>query len=636
MEDNASMMSAKELKAPPDASTRLPYMPGLDGLRAVAVISVLLYHAEYSWAIGGFLGVEVFFVISGYLITSLLLAEWRDRGAIDLRRFWLRRARRLLPALFAVIAVTTVVAVFFLPDEVASLRGDVVSALAYVTNWNFIFGAKSYFEAIGRPSMVQHLWSLAVEEQFYLLWPLLFIGGMRVFGRKRFPLIVVGGAIASTVLMWLLYDPDGDPSRVYYGTDTRASGILIGCALAFVWSPWRLRPNVSVGARQLLNVVGGIATVVLLAMLFRTDEFASSLYRGGLLRLDLVTAIVIAVVVHPAARLGRVFGVRPLRWVGLRSYGIYLWHWPVFQLTRPEVDVSIDGVPLMALRVGITLVLAELSYRLVELPVRNGIIGRWWTAYREATDERRRELRARWVAVGLAGTLAIGLLAVSMGRAQKPDEPDFLAIGDTSALLAEPEPVPVPTTARPALDPGAIMGSGPIAPTTLPPTTTAPPPPPPTIPAGRTVLALGDSVMLGATHALQSLGPGMTVDAAVNRQVNVGIEVLTYYRDFGLLADTIVIHLGNNGTFTAEQFDEIMTVLDGHKVVFLTVKVPGRRWEDPNNQVLVDGVGRWPNARLIDWKGLSEGQPAEWFYDDQIHLRAEGALYYSSLIAEAV
>ena len=291
---------------PSDASTRLPYMPGLDGLRAIAVISVLLYHGAFSWAIGGFLGVEVFFVISGYLITSLLLSEWRERDAIDLGNFWLRRARRLLPALFVVIAVTTLVALIFLPDEVASLRGDVLSALAYVTNWNFIFAQKSYFEALGRPSLVQHLWSLAVEEQFYLVWPLLFIGGMKVFGRKRFPIVVVAGVVASVVLMWVLYVPGGDPSRVYYGTDTRASGILIGCALAFVWSPWRLRSNISSGARTLLNVVGGVGLVLLLQMLWQTDEFSSALYRGGLLRLDLVTAVVIAVLVHPAASLGRI------------------------------------------------------------------------------------------------------------------------------------------------------------------------------------------------------------------------------------------------------------------------------------------------------------------------------------------
>jgi peptidoglycan/LPS O-acetylase OafA/YrhL len=321
MGDNEGVITAKAVGAPPDASTRLPYMPGLDGLRAIAVMSVLLYHGDLAWAIGGFLGVEVFFVISGYLITSLLLNEWRERGTIDLRRFWLRRARRLLPALFLVLVVTTLVAVVFLPDEVASLRGDVVSAFGYVTNWVFIFGEKSYFETIGRPSMVGHLWSLAVEEQFYLLWPLLFIGGMKLFGRKRFPVVVVGGVVTSVVLMWMLYTPGSDPSRVYFGTDTRASGILVGCALAFVWAPWRLRRKVSPSARNILNVSGVVGLILLLQMLLRTDEFSSWLYRGGFLRLDVVAAVVIAVAVHPAASLGRYLGIRPLRsrWPSCRT-----------------------------------------------------------------------------------------------------------------------------------------------------------------------------------------------------------------------------------------------------------------------------------------------------------------------------
>jgi peptidoglycan/LPS O-acetylase OafA/YrhL len=607
-------------------------MPGLDGLRAIAVLSVLLYHASFGWALGGFLGVEVFFVISGYLITSLLLSEWRDRSAIDLRNFWLRRARRLLPALFLVLAVTTVVALVFLSDEVASLRGDVLSALAYVTNWNFVIAQKSYFEAMGRPSMVQHLWSLAVEEQFYLVWPLLFIGGMKAFGRKRFPIVVVAGALASVVLMWVLYVPGSDPSRVYYGTDTRAAGLLFGCALAFVWTPWRLRAAVSKGARVLLDAAGTIALLVLLVMLWRTDEFSSALYRGGFLRLDLVTLVVIAVLVHPAARLGSVVGARPLRWVGLRSYGIYLWHWPVFQLTRPGLDISLTGWPLFGLRMVITLVLAELSYRLVELPVRRGAIGRLWRGYRESSDSRRRELRTRWVMGGLASLLVVATLAVLVGRAQQPPPPDYVAIGDIAAL-EEPAPPPVePTTTTtpvPALDPTATPT------TAAAPVTTTTEAPRPTIPAGRTVTAVGDSVMLGAMKALQQLGPTVTVDAATNRQVNVGIEILTYYRDQGLLGDTVVIHLGNNGTFDTEQFDQIMDILQGHHVVFLTVRVPGRKWEGPNNSVIVDGVSRYDNASLIDWNGLSASDP-EMFYDDHIHLRPPGALYYSTLIADAV
>src|SRR5918999_1889716 len=226
---------------------RLPYSPGLDGLRAFAVIAVLLYHADLAWIPGGFLGVEVFFVISGYLITALLLAEWRQRGRIDLKAFWLRRARRLLPALYLTIVVTLAFAVVFLPGEVAGLRSDAIAAFGYVTNWYLVLGHESYFEAIGRPSLLKHLWSLAVEEQFYLLWPPVLAVGLSVgakrWRQRRVLLVALAGASVSVLLMATLYRPEVDPSRLYFGTDTRATGLLMGAALAFVWTPWSVRAS---------------------------------------------------------------------------------------------------------------------------------------------------------------------------------------------------------------------------------------------------------------------------------------------------------------------------------------------------------------------------------------------------------
>src|SRR5215204_5684674 len=222
-------------------------MPGLDGLRALAVVAVLLYHADVAWAPGGFLGVDVFFVISGYLITSLLLAEWAARGRVDLKAFWLGRARRLLPALFVVVGATLAFAVVFLPGEVAGLRGDALASFGYVTNWYLIFEHESYFEAVGRPSLLRHLWSLAVEEQFYLLWPPVVAVGMSVGARRwrtrRVLVVALGGAAISVALMAILFVPGVDPSRLYYGTDTRATGLLVGAALAFAWAPWRAAPG---------------------------------------------------------------------------------------------------------------------------------------------------------------------------------------------------------------------------------------------------------------------------------------------------------------------------------------------------------------------------------------------------------
>src|SRR5829696_4940223 len=454
---------------------RLPYMPGLDGLRALAVVAVLLYHADVAWAPGGFLGVDVFFVISGYLITSLLLAEWAARGRVDLRAFWLGRARRLLPALFVVVGATLAFAVAFVPGEVAGLRKDALAAFGYVTNWYLIFEHESYFEAVGRPSLLRHLWSLAIEEQFYVLWPPLFALGMGVgalfYRRRRLLSAVLAGATASAALMAILYGPGVDPSRVYYGTDTRATGLLVGAALAFLWVPasgsrpvarrrqtsrrvQRLRRRWGWTAPVLLDVAGLAALGGLVLSCLWLDEYRPFLYRGGYALVALATAAVIAALVHPGTRLAASpLGWGPVRWVGVRSYGIYLWHWPVFMVSRPRLDVPLDGLALLALRLSATVVLAALSYRYVEEPIRGGALGRAFKALREARGPRRWRLGARWAgAIVPAATLCV-VLGVAVGGAEPPAPPSYLASMKTihtGAETAAPRPeAPKPEAPKP-------------------------------------------------------------------------------------------------------------------------------------------------------------------------------------------
>jgi peptidoglycan/LPS O-acetylase OafA/YrhL len=665
----------------------LPYMPGLDGLRALAVIAVLLYHAGLPWIPGGFLGVEVFFVISGYLITTLLLTEWRRLGRVDLKAFWLGRARRLLPALYLLLVVTLAYAVVFLPGEVAGLRGDVLAALGYVTNWYLVLGHESYFEAIGRPSLLKHLWSLAVEEQFYLLWPpMVAVGlslGARRWRRRRVLFVALAGAAAAALLMAALYRPDVDPSRLYFGTDTRATGLLVGAALAFVWAPWRAAPGgaggCSAAAHRLLlqrfrrygrlrrrwgwtapivlDVAGFAALGGLAFFCLQLGEFQPLLYRGGLASVSLVSAVVIMASVHPRTHLGAsVLGRQPLRWIGLRSYGIYLWHWPVFMVTRPGLDVPLDGWPLLALRLVVTVVLAELSYRYVETPVRHGAIGHAWRSLREARGFKRWDLGVRYAGIVGPVVAVCVVLGVAVGHAKPPETPDYLATkqvrieapdqGSESDRVAEgvtnrgeaiaPESVPVEEKAVPTTDAAERKApAGGHETTARRPDSVAGTKPSGGLPTG-TVAAVGDSAMLGAVDTLQREVPNLSViDARGSRQVPEAIDVLRQLRASGKLGDVVIVHIGNNGFFAAEQFDEMMRVLSGvRRVLVVNVTVPdGKNWV-PNNEVLADGVRRYPDrAVLVDWYGVSAGHP-EYFWDG-IHLTPRGARAYADVIATA-
>lgn len=365
---------------------RLPYIAGLDGIRAVAVAVVVLYHLGISWMPGGFLGVEVFFVVSGYLICALLLGEMERTSTISLKGFWLRRARRLLPALAALLVATAVFVALAFTDELDELWDQLLAAALYFTNWLLIFQDQSYFAAFGRPEVLQHLWSLAIEEQFYLLWPLLFWGGMRLLGRTGFAVLVAAGVAASTAWMWWLFEPLEDPSRIYYGTDSRAGGLLLGALLALVWRPWLWRsvadgdgdsgpdgdaaPPTLRRLRLAANIAGPLALAGIIWWCAWLSVLDEQLFKGGFLWLSATTAVLIAAIAVPGTWFGRAMDNPVMRWLGVRSYAIYLWHWPVFVFTRPNFDVTISGWQLHALRMVATLVLSDLSYRLVEHPIR--------------------------------------------------------------------------------------------------------------------------------------------------------------------------------------------------------------------------------------------------------------------------
>ncbi|MCH7718967.1 MAG: acyltransferase [Chloroflexi bacterium] len=489
----------------------LPYQPALDGLRALAVTAVLAYHAGLTWARGGFLGVDAFFVLSGYLITSLLIVEWRNTGTIDLPAFWARRARRLLPALFLLLAgIAGYALVFAEPAELDKLRNDALATLGYIANWHLAFSGASYFDQFSLPSPLRHTWSLAIEEQWYLIWPLLFVLLLRL-GRSSLAVLFTASLVmiaGSALLMAWLYDPGADPSRVYYGTDTRAQSLLVGAVLAMLLA-WHgpLRASAARLLLQLTALAGAIFTGWLWVS---ASDDSTLLYRGGLLVSAVAIAVVIAAVVQPQrGPLGRLLSLSPLRGLGRISYGVYLWHWPVYLVLTP-VRTGWHGYGLLTVQVAVTLALAIASYYVIENPVRRGALRSW---------------RAWTVAPTAAAVLVIALVMVTRGGTQPfafLDEAEARAAVPTAAMPVaafdvDETPPPVSPKATPTRAPAPTAEAHVLAATSdaepaggaepvVLPAETPTPAPTAAVAAPARVLFVGDSVawsMTGGLYAQQ-------------------------------------------------------------------------------------------------------------------------------------
>ncbi len=591
------------------------YLPGLDGIRALAVLGVLLYHADLGWIRGGFLGVDVFFVLSGFLITSLILEELDRSGRVNFTRFYVGRARRLLPALLLMLLIVGTVVAIWYRDAAYQFARDSLASAFYVNNWWYIATDLSYFEAIGRPPLLTHLWSLAVEEQFYLVWPFLAFLVYRRFRRHGVGIFALALALLSTAWMITMSVSQGfpdfaDPSRAYFGTDSHAMGLLIGAALATFWRPGRMSATVSSGAHAVITGIGVLALVTVIGFFVLVGEYTPWMYRGGFLGLAVIVAILIAAASHPASRLGPLMGTQPWKYLGQRSYGLYLWHWPIFMLTRPALDIALDGIWLLALRLGLTIAVAELSFRFVEMPIRRGVIAHWWREAKSAGGSaltRARALAVAAIAVLLASVVVVG---VSLAQASEPAVPADVAqaIGkQTEVTIDGPDPSANDT-------PTAESSPGSTAPSR----------------AG-TATGIGDSVMLGARGVLRSTIPGIKVDAAVARYPGAFLGRIKKIRAAGLLADTVVLHPGTNGVIPESMMRQMLDLLDDRtRVVVVNDDVP-RSWNDANNDVISTVVPDYPNAVIADWKSVSKGHP-EYFVSDGIHLTAAGAHAYANLI----
>jgi peptidoglycan/LPS O-acetylase OafA/YrhL len=576
------------------------YIHSVDGLRAVAVIAVLLYHLGIDWIPGGFLGVDLFFVISGYVITGLILDSIEKSGGLDLRAFYLSRIRRLVPALVAMVILTTLYIGVYATETVRRFLGDLPYVFTGTMNWALVNREQDYFETIGRPPLLQHTWSLAVEAQFYLVWPLVLLFVLRYFGKKNISFVALAIALASGVALFL-YSVQIDiresaVSHVYFGTDTHSIGLFLGAALAVSWKPQNLTREISKRAQDFVDLIGVFGFLGLLSAFLFINESDPTLYRIAFPLTALFGCATLISVIHPASRFAPILSTRPALWIGERSYGIYLWHWIVFQLTRPSIDLVGDDWALYSLRVLIVFALADISYRYIETPVRRGYFELWFRGmkYRTPAVRIRQKISALMaVVLTLFATTIVSINAIDRANqiaAQELAEQEAVAQGGQDDVVIE--------TATPGL------------------------------------WVTGDSVILGIRNVLASYERIELINARVGRQIAELIEVARTDQKF--VADSpVVLNLGNNNRLVESDVVELFEIVkDQPRVIVVNTAVP-RSWRDENNSIIERVSSRYANTTLIDWKSLSENHP-EYFASDGVHLNPPGVNAYVSAILEVL
>lgn len=649
---DARTNSAAKEQAPTRPKSR--YIPALDGLRTLAVVAVVLYHLNLTWAQGGLLGVTIFFVLSGYLITRLLINEVSKTGRIDLKNFWIRRIRRLFPAVVTVVVVTCALCTVFNHVMLTKMRPDILPSLLFFNNWWQIAQNVSYFNALGDPSPLTHFWSLAIEEQFYLIWPpLLFAMVSMHVSKPNTRRVVLGLAAASALAMMVLYNPAADPSRVYYGTDTRVFSLLLGAWMAFIpdrdLAPVRLahrlglnrlasaakhgknaegkpgkkvddsadtaptQPSALVrfwSSPASIDVLGVVGLVGLAVMVALTNGYTAFQYRGGTLLCSILTLMVIAACVQPQGMIARALSAEPLVWVGKRSYSIYLWHYPLLPLMNPVANISDTPWWQYILQVLVVVAVAECSYRFIETPFRKGAFGRTVSELREGTTTPASWVRAHIPVCAVCGVV----LVVALGG--------LVFVPDTSALSGEGAEIlnKEAKNAKPqdqqAADDTDKDNDG--------------------FPDGSyDLLMIGDSVSLRAVDSFDGVFPHSHIDAEKGRQFDAGRTTFEGYIQQNLAGKIVVFALGTNGLVTDAQIDAIMADAGNQRtVVFVNTRSP-QPWVGATNQAIANAATRYKNVRVIDWYGYSANRN-DLFDGDGTHLSNAGVAEYLKLIHDAV
>lgn len=573
------------------------HIASIDGLRAIAVTAVVLYHLGISWIPGGFLGVDLFFVISGYVITRLILDSINQSSALDLRAFYAARIRRIYPGLIFMVVCTIIFIGVWAPEAIKRFLSDLPYALTGTINWLLVSRNQDYFETIGRPPLLQHTWSLAVELQFYLIWPIILLAVLKYFGKRNIARIaLIIAMISGTALFFVSLQLDQanakQISHIYFGTDTHSLGLFLGSALAVSWIPQNLSANIEKRAQDVIDAIGVVGLLGLISTFLFIDQSNANLYRIAFPLAGIFGCLVIISLVHPASRFAPLISTAPFRWIGQRSYGIYIWHWVIFQVTRPSVDLSGQTWALYLARVLLVLALADISLRWVEIPFRQGLVQNWFRGmkYRSAKVRLRQQLSVIFsIIITLAITTSISVQAITKSNQV------------TEQLLTQSD-----QPSKPTEDLASTTG----------------------------LWVTGDSVILGIRSKLEAKQHISLVNARVGRQAPELLAVMRVDKT-SVPQSPVVFNLGNNNALSEPTVVEIFeTLKDQPQIIVVNTAVP-RAWKDSNNSIISSVAARYPNVIVVDWNKISEGRP-ELFAPDGVHLSPTGSDVYVDLILDVL
>ena len=608
------------------SNNKSKYLPSIDSLRALAVLAVIIYHVDVNYLPGGFLGVDLFFVLSGYLISSLIIKEYRKTGSLNLYNFYIRRARRLLPAVYFMITVGLVVMVLFNEVLLRKSHLDAIFGYIYSSNWWYIFHKLDYFDSFGAQSPFKHLWSLAIEEQFYMIFPLLFLlvnrkkkskdGTYKL--NKNFLYVVLGLILVSLIAHILLFDIN-NISRIYFGTDTRAFSLLVGVVGAILYPMERLHAKVTPQQNMIYSVVSLVSIATLITVMIYTSEYNTLLYRGGFLLVAILGLIVIISSGKQHTLMSRLLSFKPVVFIGKISYSLYLWHFPVLVLTTPVSEIGNPNIFFVILRIVLTFAVAIVSYVFVETPIRKlGFKNYINVIFKKL---KKRPGKSRKVYAGIVGLVSVLFLMGIFGKSvpfistafvkemEANKETQFVNNGNNKDNNQEKSSDSNKDNKDNKDNKEDKKNSD---------------------KKYSSVLVMGDSLTVDIGEKFQELYPGAVIDGKIGRQLYVAVEEAKSYYKYNNENSAVIFQLGTNGPFTESQIEELVKEFDKADIYFVNIKVP-RAWEKTVNTALKEIQEKHSNVKLIDWYSVANSTK-DLFEPDRVHLNQAGIAEMVTLI----